>query len=141
MLDSKKDMAKVLPLLFLTGNQDKINDPPLSLECTSNNNQNQVARSTVYEGLNRPAEDLNQNIELVKDHVDSTMAGVGNPIDAQRRLAHHLIIARLFPWNFTLGRGEYPPSIHKEDLEDIREMQELAFARNTSNSKARAGSF
>jgi len=32
VLDSKKDMAKLLPLLILTGGQDKINDPPSSLQ-------------------------------------------------------------------------------------------------------------
>jgi hypothetical protein len=139
VLDSKKDMAKLLPLLLLTGHQDKINDLPSSLQCTPNNKHNQVASSTVYEGLNRPAEDLNQNLELAKDHVDSAVAGIGNPVNVQRRMAHHTVITGLFPGNFTFVRGEYPPSLHKEDLEDIREMQEAAFARNTSNTKARAG--
>jgi hypothetical protein len=49
-----------------------------------------------------------------------------------------MVIARMFPWNFGSVVGDHPPSIHAEDLEDIRERQELAFvrniARNTSNT-------
>jgi hypothetical protein len=48
VLDSKKDMAKVLPLLFLTRDTDKINDPPSSLQCTPSYMQNQVASSAVH---------------------------------------------------------------------------------------------
>ncbi|MGB7954499.1 MAG: hypothetical protein WCF23_11005 [Candidatus Nitrosopolaris sp.] len=48
-----------------------------------------------------------------------------------------------FPKHFlgthTFVGVEYPPSLHNEELEDIREMQELALARNSSNSQARGG--
>ncbi|MFZ0895132.1 MAG: hypothetical protein WAZ77_11575 [Candidatus Nitrosopolaris sp.] len=68
------------------------------------------------------------------------MAGIENPVDVQRRgMSHHMVIARMFPWNFAFVRGECSPSLHEEDLEDIREMQELAFARNTSNTQATGG--
>ncbi|MDQ6667723.1 MAG: hypothetical protein M3Y53_05795 [Thermoproteota archaeon] len=139
-LDSKKEMTKVLGLLFLTGGQDKINDLPLSLQCKPKHKQDQVTSSTAHGGLNRLAEDSNQNIELAKDHVDSAAVGIGDPVDVQHRMAHHTVITGLFPWTpSAFVRGECPPSLHTEDLEDIREMQELAFARNTSNTEARGG--
>jgi hypothetical protein len=90
--------------------------------------------------LNRLAEDSNQNIELAKDHVDSAVAGIANSVDVQRRMSHHMVITGLFPWKLpTFVRREDSPSFPKEDLEDIREMQERAFARNTSNTQATGG--
>lgn len=139
VLDSKKDMAKVLPLLFLTGDQDKINDLPSSLQYKPNNKQDQVASSAVHEGTNRLGEDPNQNMELAKDDVDPEVAGIGNSVDVRSRMALHMVIARMFPWNFGSVVGDHPPSIHAEDLEDILEMQELAFARNPSNTQATGG--
>jgi hypothetical protein len=100
--------------------------------------QSQVASSAIPEGMNR-TENPNQNIGLAKEHVDSEVAGIGNPVDVQCGMSHHMVIARLFPWNFAFVRGEHTPSVHTEDLDDIREMQEAAFARNTSKTKARAG--
>jgi hypothetical protein len=135
VLDSKKDMAKVLPLLFLT----RINDPPSSLQWTPSYMQNQVASSAVHEGTNRLAKDPNQNIGVAKEHVDSEMAGIGNPVDVQCGMSHHMVIARMFPWNFGSVVRAHQSSIHAEDLEDTREMQELPYSRNTSNTKARAG--
>ncbi len=143
VLDSKKDMAKVLALLFLTRDTDKINDLPSSLQCTPSYMQNQVASSAVHEGTNRLAEGPNQNIELAREHVGSEVAGIGNSVDVQSRMALHMVIARMFPWNFGSVVGDHPPSIHAEDFEDIRERQELAFARNiarnTSNTTVGGG--
>jgi hypothetical protein len=51
VLDQKKEMAKLLPLLILTGDQDKIDDQPS--QCTPNYMQNQVASSAIHEGMNR----------------------------------------------------------------------------------------
>jgi len=139
VLDPKKEMAKLLPLLILTGDQDKINDQPSSMQSTPNYLQNPVASSNIHEGMNMRAEDPNQNIGLAKEHAYSEVAGIGNPVDVQRGMSHHLVIASLFRWNFPFVLGEHQPSVHTEDLDDIREMQELAFARNTSKSKAKAG--
>lgn len=104
-----------------------------------NNKQDQVASSAVHEGTNRLAEDPNQNMELAKDRVHSEVAGIGSSVDVQSRMALHMVIARMFPWNFGSVVADHPPSIHAEDLEDILDMQELAYARNTSNTKDRAG--
>ena len=105
--------------------------------------QNQVASSAVHEGTNRLAEGPNQNIELAREHVGSEVAGIGNSVEVQSRMALHMVIARMFPWNFGSVVGDHPPSIHAEDLEDIRERQELAFvrniARNTSNTTVGGG--
>ena len=105
--------------------------------------QNQVASSAVHEGTNRLAEGPNQNIELAREHVGSEVARIGNPVDVQSRMALHMVIARMFPWNFGSVVGDHLPSIHAEDLEDILERQELAFARNiarnTSNTIVRGG--
>jgi hypothetical protein len=134
VLDSKKEMAKVLPLLFLTGIQDKqIIDLPSSLK-------EHVDSSTAAWSLNRLAEDSNQNIELAKDHVDSAVAGIANSVYVQRRMSHHKVITGLFPWKLpTFVRRGYSPATPKEDLEDIREMQERAFAHNTRNTHATGG--
>ena len=64
--------------------------------------------------------------------------------DVQRGITDRPVIAGLvskaFPGNpLTFVGGKYPPSLHNEDLEDIREMQELALARKSSNSQARGG--
>jgi hypothetical protein len=69
--------------------------------------------------INRLAEDPNQNKELAREHVDSEAAAIWNP---------HLLLARLFPWNFAIARGEW-------------EMQEYFFARDTSNTNAGASKF
>jgi len=105
-------MAKLLPLLISTGNQDKINDPPSSLQRPPNYMHNEIA---VHEAINRLAKDPNQNKELARGQVDSEVAAIRNP---------HLLFARLFRLNFVIAPGE-------------REMQEL-FAGNTSNSNAGA---
>jgi len=111
-LDQKKDMAKLLPLLISTRNQDKINDPPSSLQLTPNYVQNEMAGSAVHVSTNRLAEDPNQNKELAREHVGSEAAAIWNP---------HLLLAGLFRWNFAIALGE-------------REMQELLFSGNTSNT-------
>jgi hypothetical protein len=133
VLDQKKEMAELLPLLILTGDQAKIDDQPS--QCTPNYMQTQVASSAIHEGMNR----ANQNIGLTKEHVDSEVAGIENPVDVQRGMSHHMVIARMFPWNFGSVVRAHQSSIHAEDLEDTREMQELPYSRNTSNTKARAG--
>jgi hypothetical protein len=97
------------------------------------------ASSAILEGMNRRAEDPNQNIGLAKEQVNSEVAGIGNPVDVQLGMSHYMVIARLFPWKFAFVRGEHQPSVDTDELDDIREMQELAFVRNTSKIKARAG--
>lgn len=110
-----------------------------------NHKQEHVGSSTTHGSLNRLAGDSNQHIELAKDHSDSPDLGVArNSADVHRGITDHAVIARLvskaFPWNpLTFVGGKYPPSLHNEELEDIREMQELALARNSSNSQARGG--
>lgn len=124
--------------------QDKhIIDLALSLHSKPNHKQEHVDSSATYGGL--IAEDSNQHIELAKDHVDSPDLGVArNSANVHRGISDHAIIAGLvskaFPWNpLTFVGGKYPPSLHIEDHEDIREMQELALARKSSNSQARGG--
>ena len=94
----------------------------------------------IFEGKDG-TEDPNQNLGLAKEHIDSEVARIGNPVDILPGMSHHLFLARLFPWNFALKRGEHQLYVHSEDLDDIREMQELAFARNASKTKARTGQF
>jgi hypothetical protein len=63
------------------------------------------------------------------------VVGMGNLVNVQSQMAHCRFIPKLFPWNpAAFLQGEHPPSIHPEDLEDIREMQELAFARNIARN-------
>ena len=145
-LDSKKEVAQVLGQLVSIGLQDKqIIDLALSLHSKPNHKQGHVDSSATYGSLNRLADDSNQHIELAKDHVDSPDLGVArNSADVHRIITDHAIIAGLvskaFPWNpLTFVGGKYPPSLHNEDLEDIREMQELALARKSSISQARGG--
>lgn len=115
VLDQKKEMAMLLPLLILTGDQDKIDDQPS--QCTPNYMQNQVASSAIHEGHEQArAEDPNQNIGLAKEHVDSEVAGIENPVDVQRGMSHHMVIARMFPWNFAFVRGEYSPPFMRRIL-------------------------
>jgi hypothetical protein len=115
------------------------------LHSRPNHKQEHVGSSTTHGSLNRLAGDSNQHIELAKDHSDSPGLGVArNSADVHRGITDHAVIARLvskaFPWNpLTFVGGKYPPSLHNEELEDIREMQELALARNSSNSQARGG--
>ena len=139
-------MAQVLGQLVSIGLQDKqIIDLALSLHSKPNHKQEHVGSSTTHGSLNRLAEDSNQHIELAKDHVDSPDLGVArNSADVHRGITDHAVIAGLvskaFPGNpLTFVGGKYPPSLHNEDLEDIREMQELALARKSSNSQARGG--
>ncbi|MDQ6668693.1 MAG: hypothetical protein M3Y53_10790 [Thermoproteota archaeon] len=67
-----------------------------------------------------------------RDHVDSPDLGVArNSADIERGITDRVVIAGLvskaFPLNpLTFVGGKYPHSLHKEDLEDLREMQELA---------------
>ena len=143
-LDSKKEVAQVLGQLVSIGLQDKqIIDLALSLHSKPNHKQEHVGSSTTHGSLNRLAEDSNQQIELAKDHVDSPDLGVArNSADVHRGITDHAVIAGLvskaFPGNpLTFVGGKYPPSLHNEDLEDIREMQELTLARKSSNSQAR----
>ena len=77
--------------------------------------QNQVASSAIHEGMNRLAEDPNQNIGLAKEHVDSEVAGIENPVDVQSRMSHHMVIARMFPWNFAFRtrRVIHPPFMRR----------------------------
>ena len=134
VLDSKKEMAKVLPLLFLT-DQYKINDLPSSLQFIPNNKQNQVASSTAYEGLNRPTEDLKQNIELAKNHIDlpDFATAIANPANLQRRSDYATWNAVTF---VGVGYSPYPNKKDLEDMQEIREMQELALSRKSNMSQA-----
>jgi hypothetical protein len=90
LLDQKKDMAKLFPLLISTGNQAKIHDPPSSLQRPPNNMHNEIAGLAIHESINRLAKDPNQNKELAREHVDSEVAAIRNP---------HLLFASLFCWN------------------------------------------
>lgn len=85
-LDQKKDMAKLLPLLISTRNQDKINDPPSSLQPTPNYVQNEMAGPAVHVSTNRLAEDPNQNKELAREHVGSEAAAIWNPLPSACRI-------------------------------------------------------
>lgn len=76
---------------------------------------NEIAGSAIHESTNRLAKDPNQKKELAREHIDTEVAAIRNP---------HLLLARLFRWNFVIAPGE-------------REMQEL-FAGNTSNTNAGA---
>jgi hypothetical protein len=140
-LDSKKEVAQVLGQLVSIGLQDKqIIDLALSLHSKPNHKREHVDSSTTHGSLNRLVGDSNQHIELAKDHVDSPDLGVArNSADVHRGITDRAVIAGL-DWNpLTFVGGEYPPSVRNEDLEDIREMQELALARKSSNSQARGG--
>jgi len=82
------------------------------LQLTPNYVQNEMAGSAVHVSTNRLAEDPNQNKELAREHVGSEAAAIWNP---------HLLLAGLFRWNIAIALGE-------------REMQELLFSGNTSNT-------
>lgn len=115
----------------------------MSLHSKPNHKREHVGSSTTHGSLDTG--DSNQHIDLDKDHSDSPDLGLArNAADGHRGITDHAAIARLvskaFPWNpLTFVGGKYPPSLHNEELEDIREMQELALARNSSNSQARGG--
>ncbi len=140
-LDSKKEVAKVLGQLVSIGLQDKqIIDLALSLHSKPNHKQEHVGSSMTHGSLNRLAEHSNHHMELARGHVDSPDLGVARNSDVQRGITDRPVIAGLvpkaFPWNPpTFVGGKYPPSLHKEDLEDLREMQELILARNSSQAR------
>jgi hypothetical protein len=143
-LDSKKELAQGLGQLGSIELQDKqIIELALSVPSKPNHRQEHGGSSTTHGSLNRLTGDSDQHIELVKNNSDSPDLGVArNSADVHRGITDRAVIARLvskaFPWNpLTFVGGKYPPSLHNEELEDIREMQELALARNSSNSQAR----
>jgi hypothetical protein len=139
-LDSKKQVAKLLGQLLSIGFQDKeIVELGLASQSKPNIKQGHPISSTTHGSLNKLAEDSNQSRELAKGHVDlpSFATGKVNSTNVQCRFTDHAI------WNaFTFAGVEYLPSPHMKDLDDIqeiREMQELALDRKSSKSQARGG--
>jgi hypothetical protein len=76
-------------------------------------------------------------MESARDHVDSSDLGVArNSADIERGITDRVVIAGLVskafplnPLNPSFVGGKYPPSLHKEDLEGLREIHELALDR------------